>query len=208
MKKTIFTPLAAIPALAPEIFNLLSTAGATHFALFGGAVRDADYAARHGDGRRINDYDLRVWLANEKAEKAFVEALRLLSGVDIVETPSAGTGRIRYCLTYMGADLDISLRPIPPQWQGKVIPPEAVAQERAADADIGLCSVALDPLLRGWATPEYDIDRREKKLTVYPGSDQARLDAYAARMKNKFPEHEIIWLKNTNSPPGHKIPKP
>lgn len=48
------------PPLMKQCFQLLQQAGADHFALFGGAVRDADYSARYNQPHRIKDYDLRV----------------------------------------------------------------------------------------------------------------------------------------------------
>lgn len=185
MKKVQEITLYGRPPLLTPVFNLLVQAGARHFALFGGAVRDADYAARHGEIRPIKDYDLRVWLPEDK-EAGFVRSL----GENVRLTPSAGTGRIRYCLDFMGAELDISVRTFP----SVDYPAEAVAQDRAADADIGLCSVAIDSLGRAWATAEYIADRDGRTLSVYPSSDVARMRAYTQRMQTKFPGHTIIAL--------------
>jgi hypothetical protein len=185
--------LAAYPPLLRDIFNLLTDAGARQFALFGGAIRDADHAARCNRQPKINDYDLRVWLSpvdHEDRRRDFIVRLATLPGKDITEMPSAGTQRLRYGLDYKGADLDISIRPAPDQ-SGAA---EAVAIERAGDGDIGLCSVAVDPLMQAWATPEYEQDQRNKTLSVYLIEDAERREAYTTRMQGKFPDHRLVWL--------------
>ncbi len=187
--------LAGQPPLLREIFNLLQKAGARHYALFGGAARDADYAARKNRAPAINDYDLRVWLDQgnfEIATKDFIETLGAISRKAIREEPSAGTGRILYRLNYMGADLDISIRPA--NLSDPDLRRESVAKERAGDSDIGLCSVAVDPLSRAWATKEYVADQANDTLTVYPNENIERRQAYAKRMKAKFPANKLIWL--------------
>ena len=63
------------------------------FALFGGAVRDAHYAAYRGTPSRLNDYDIRVWLPNDEHQartEAFVRRLGEVSGSEIEHKPSAG----------------------------------------------------------------------------------------------------------------------
>lgn len=189
MKTVSKINLSGTPPLLREIFNIISRAGAKHYALFGGAIRDADYGAYHNAPRTINDYDIRIWLPPEQ-EHAFVTNL----GPDVRRVPSAGTGRIRYCLNYNGAELDISVRNIPEQFKGEEIPIEAVAQNRAADSDIGLCSIAIDPSGTAWGTPEYLADRDRKTLSVYPLEDADRKAAYTARMLLKFPDHTVVDL--------------
>lgn len=186
--------LIGYPPRQQAIFDLLVLAGAENFALFGGAARDADYAARKNRTPQINDYDLRVWLSPQDT-KNFLEKLQTLSETPITETPSAGTGRIRYCLNWQGADLDISVRPVPEKYKSlKSIPVEAVAIDRALDADIGLCSIAIDPKGQAWATDEYEYDQLNNTLTVYPINDTSRRLAYASRMQGKFPDSKLIWL--------------
>ena len=178
--------LYGTPPLLRPVFNRLARAGAVHFALFGGAVRDADYAARHGENRPINDYDIRVWLPPEQ-EAAFVRRL----GPGVRRVPSAGTARIRYCLAFRGTELDISVRPLPASWTGGAVPPGAVAIDRAGDADIGLCSVAIGSDGQAWAAAAYAADRDGRTLTVYPQGDTARRDSYTRRMQEKFPGHRV-----------------
>jgi len=72
--------------------------------------------------------------------------------------------------------------------------PAAVAIDRAGDADIGLCSVAIDPHGQAWATAQYAQDRDNGTLTVYPIDDLARKDAYTKRMQAKFAAHRVINL--------------
>lgn len=187
--------LAGQPPLLREIFNLVHAAGAEFYANFGGAPRDADYAARRDQEPKINDYDLRIWLDErnfEERSQAFVNALERLSGETIRTDSSPGTGRPLYRFTYKGIDLDISVRPMP--LSEKTFAPEAVAIERAGDSDIGISSVAIDPLGRAWATKEYLFDQENRTLTVYPIEDAARRDAYAQRMQGKFPDHRLIFL--------------
>lgn len=188
--------LADYPPKLREIFDMLSLAEAENFAVFGGAPRDADYAARHNKPPRINDYDIRVWFNPDNLEeetKAFVEKLKQYAKV--VETPSAGTGRIRYCMSVCGVELDISVRPVPDEHKNqKYIPAEAVAIDRAMDADIGLCSIAIDSQGRAWGTGEYEYDQKNNTLTVYYSEDIDRRIAYAKRMQGKFPDNKLIWL--------------
>jgi hypothetical protein len=200
--------LKGTPPQLQGCFDLLRAAGAEHFALFGGAIRDADYAARHSEIRPAKDYDLRVWLPAEGYEHHLLLLIRnlgALSGVDIRETPSAGTGRIRYCLDYCDVELDVSVRPVPDVFGGKKPPAEAVARDRAADSDIGICSVAIDPLGQAWATPEYERDQTLFTLTGYLSADTERIAAYTARMQKKFPAHTVIVSENL---PETAVPPP
>lgn len=186
--------LKALPPLVESIARLLKDAGASHFAFFGGAIRDADYSARHGEFRQIKDYDIRVWFSNEGFEvqrEQFLRNLEIFAGGIVQELPCPGTNKLHYVLTFQGSELDISIRGIPAQWTMNV-PTEAVAQERAADSDIGLCSIALDPDFRAWARPEYLVDQEQKTLTVFPIADMNRKASYAARMLAKFPLHRLV----------------
>lgn len=185
--------LAAKPPALTEIFNLMNKAGATHYALFGGAIRDADYAARKAKDPRINDYDMRVWLDNrnfEKNSQVFINRLSQLAGLAIRTEPSAGTGRILYRFKHGDNDIDLSLRPAD---LSKAFPQD-VAIDRAGDSDIGICSVAIDPSGQVWATPEYLQDQENSTLTAYPIEDAERRTAYTARMQAKFPENRLILL--------------
>jgi hypothetical protein len=199
--------VSAYPPLLTEIFDLLRNAGAAHYALFGGAVRDADHAARRGRCQAsIKDYDLRVWI-DDSQSRDFIDRLSRLSGEPVEEEPSAGTGRIRYCLNFLGAPLDISLRTPPANSNGKPIAAEAVAIDRAGDADIGLCSVAVDPRGQAWGTREYELDQQNDTLTVYPIADAERRAAYARRMQDKFPSNRLIWLEDSPSAaPRYSVP--
>lgn len=198
----ISTPvaLAGRPPLTETAFSFLKAAGATHFALFGGSIRDADYAVRHKQPRAIKDYDLRIWLPAENYDahlKSFIAKLASVSDMAIEEMPSAGTGRIRYGLNLKGAELDISVRPI---HNLSSLPLSAVAKDRAEDSDIGICSVAIDATGQAYATPEYLADQNNKTLSVYPNDDRDRISAYTARMQQKFPDHLIVWLGNKPAP--------
>ena len=186
--------LRALPLLVGTIAHRLKAAGASHFAFFGGAIRDADYSARHGEVRRIKDYDIRVWFSDVELEAQraqFLGRLAQLSGRNVQVLPCPGTNKEHYVLPFQGTELDISIRGIP-AIAAQHLPEEAVAQERAADGDIGLCSVALDPAFRAWARPEYLVDQAQKTLTIFPIVDLARKAAYTARMLTKFPSHRVV----------------
>ncbi len=186
--------LKALPPLVESIARLLKAAGASHFAFFGGALRDADYSARHGEIRQIKDYDIRVWFPDERLEvqrEQFLRDLEIVAGGKVQELPCPGTNKLHYILPFQGSELDISIREIPAQWKMNV-PTEAVAQERAADSDIGLCSIALDPAFCAWARPEYLVDQEQKTLTVFPIADMDRKASYTARMLAKFPLHRVV----------------
>lgn len=174
--------LAKNPVMWDSLVRFLSLLGATNLALFGGAPRDADL------GIEPNDYDIRVWLNDDRA---VVFLSRLRAKVEVHEVPSQGTGRIRYCFDYRGVKVDLSIRPIPDYYLGRYIPVAAVARERAGEADIGLSSVAIDPIGMAYATDEYVLDRFFKSLTVYPSPDLARILAYTLRMSKKFPGFKV-----------------
>lgn len=187
--------LAAAPPALDQCFSLLREADPeAPFALFGGVIRDTDYAAYHGEPRPVNDYDLRVWLPEDDHEarmQEFVAHLGAAAGTAIRETPSAGTGRIRYCLNYHGAEMDVSVRP--PVTSSLAV--ATVAIERAKDIDIGLSSVAIASDGSAWATPEYVADRNNRTLTVYPRPNaERRLREYTEHMQKKFPDHTVIRL--------------
>lgn len=184
--------LADTPPLLYECFELLHQCDAQYFACFGGAIRDADYAKRHNKPCNINDYDIRVWFLAHQYDRqleVFLKKLKNQHAVD--EVPSLGNDQIRYCITYKGVELDISVRPAPKEYNS-FIPLEAVARERASDSDVGLSSVAIDSLGRAWAMPEYLQDQIEKTITVYPNILPERKEAYLNKMGRKFPDHLII----------------
>jgi hypothetical protein len=168
------------------------------FALFGGAVRDAHYAACHRLPSRLNDYDIRVWLPNDEHQartEAFVRRLGKVSGSEIEHKPSAGPNghnRIRYYFTMSsGIELDVSVR-TPANTSLAVA---RVAIDRAGDADAGLSSVAIAPDGTAWATPEFEGDVENRTISMYPRPNSGdRLPEYAERMQAKFPDHEVIWL--------------
>lgn len=189
--------LAGTPPLLTPVFEGLVRAGATHFALFGGAIRDADYSARHGVNRPVKDYDIRIWLPAadiENQTQTLVENLQDAFNTTARLTPSAGTGRIRYCFDFGGSELDISIRPMPDIFDGTTPPVEAVARDRAFDSDIGICAVAIDPSGQVWARPEYLQDQTNKTLSVYPIADTERKSAYTERMRGKFPAHRVVEI--------------
>ena len=181
--KTVVPASISQPPGWSDISRLLKAHGAELYALFGGAIRDTDL------GVPVNDYDVRVWM-NLDDSLRFLNSLK--QSVNIRETPSAGTGRIRYCFIWNGYAVDLSIRPIPLDCSSAL---EVVAIERAGDSDAGLCSVAMDPNGQGFATTEYLVDKAEKTITMYPGIDSGRLEAYSSRMQEKFPEHTVIWRK-------------
>jgi hypothetical protein len=197
MKKTIErVALDAEPPGLYDCFDLLrEVAPETPFALFGGAVRDAHYAAHWGLPSGLNDYDIRVWLPEDDHAahtEAFVRRLGKISGGEVAYKPSAGTGRIRYyVILEEGTELDISVRN--PANTSRAV--ASVAIDRASDADAGLSSVAIAPDGTAWATPEFQSDVENRTITMYPRPDSGdRLPTYAERMQAKFPDHEVIWL--------------
>lgn len=52
----------------------------------------------------------------------------------------------RYCLDFNGIELDLSIKSAPED-----MPLAAVAQKRAADSDVDLSAVAIDPFYCAWA---------------------------------------------------------
>ena len=198
MKKNIEqVSLDAQPPGTNDCFDLLREAApGAPFALFGGAVRDTHYAAHWGTPSRLNDYDLRIWLPEDEHEartRMFVRRLGEISGSEIEHKPSAGTGRIRYYFTMGDMELDVSVRT--PATTSLAV--ARVAIERAGDADAGLSSVAIAPDGVAWATPEFTSDVENHTITMYPRPDSGnRLPEYAERMQEKFPEHEVIWIRS------------
>jgi hypothetical protein len=202
--------LSARPPALESCFDILRTTDPhAPFALFGGAVRDTDYAAFHGIAAHVNDYDLRVWLPTDDHEERkleFVARLGTLAHTAIREVPSAGTGIIRYRLDYRGAEMDVSIRPpvtyirdvnIQTASADNLSVGSRVAIERVKESDIGLSSVAIGSDGTAWETPEHEADRANHTLTVYPRLDaERRLREYSERMLERFPNHEVIW------PPG------
>lgn len=194
--------LVGQPPLLHDLFKLLKDAGVEYFALFGGAVRDANYAAYYDKAVKINDYDVRVWLPEdvfEAAQTGFLSRLAKIANTDIREVPSAGTGRIRYCLTFQQAEIDISIRPIASSSPKYKPLPAAVAIDRARDCDIGLSAVAIDSTGQAWARAEYLDDLQNKTLTVYPSDNKKRIEEYTQRMQAKFPDHRVVILENDES---------
>jgi hypothetical protein len=196
--------LVEMPLASQACFDTLAVAEPeAPVVLFGGAVRDADYAAYHNVHRSINDYDLRILLPDDNHEErteAFVAALAVAARNEVREVPSAGTGRIRHCvyldLGRLGIiDMDVSVRresTIPNLHSEGVA---AVAKERASESDIGLSSVAIASNGIAWASREYQQDRNNRTLSVYPRPNaERRLREYSERMQQKFPDHRVIWL--------------
>lgn len=185
--------LTAIPTRLDECFEVMQKAGAEQFALFGGAVRDTDYAAYYGREPRIKDYDMRVWLPPEEYDehmRKFVVNLGRVAASPVREVPAGGTPHMRYCFDLGDTEMDVSVRPIK---DGAVLLAGA-AIDRVRDADIGLSSVAIAADGTAWATPEYVDDRNNRTLTVYPHPNADRLAEYTARMALKYPDHTIIRL--------------
>ncbi len=196
--------LTGMPPAYQACFDVLAAADPdAPTLLFGGAVRDADYAAYHNEQRPINDYDLRVLLPDDDHDEriaAFASRLAVAAGSEVRETPSAGTGRIRHCvsldLNRLGVvEMDVSIR------QMSLIPDlsvrglAALATERVTESDIGLSSVVIAADGVAWAAKEYTEDRNNRTLTVYPRPNaQRRLREYSKRMLQKFPTHRVIWL--------------
>jgi hypothetical protein len=197
--------LAAYPSQMKACFEFLYHIGVKHFAIFGGAVRDTDYAAYHAKKIKVKDYDIRIWLPSDHYEshlQAFIDQLVLYTKADIKKVPCGGTN-ISYCFMYQETEFDISIRPIPQDYANKPVPLGAVAIDRANSSDIGLSSVAIDPSGQAWAKPEYLLDRCMKTLTVFPNSNLKQKLAYAARMKTKFPDHSVAWASNPDSVECH-----
>jgi hypothetical protein len=190
MKRVKTVSLTALPGMWDSLVRFLSSMGATNLALFGGAVRDTDL------GIKPNDYDVRVWMDDEKKAK-FLLALR--SKVHVNQIPSDGTNKPRYLFNFKGVPVDLSIREIPEEYEGCYIPVSAVAKNRVLDADIGLSAIALDPIGVAWATDEYELDKKFKRLTVYPkpphmSTGRVRIETYTDRMHNKFPTFEVVKI--------------
>jgi len=196
--------LAGMPPAYQACFDVLAEAEPeAPVVLFGGAVRDADYAAYHSEHRPISDYDLRILLPDDNhAERteAFAAALAKAAGNEVREVPSAGTGRIRHCvyldLGSMGVvDMDVSVRresTIPDLQSEGIV---ALAKERVSESDIGLSSVVIASNGIAWASREYQQDRNNRTLSVYPRPNaERRLREYSERMQQKFPDHLVVWL--------------
>ncbi|MET1033339.1 MAG: hypothetical protein ABWX94_02465 [Candidatus Saccharimonadales bacterium] len=191
-------PAGYPPALDHCLEVLHRTDAVAPFAVFGGAPRDADYAAYHETESRLNDYDVRVWLPgddHEERARQFVSRLGIAANTFIERVPSAGTFIVRYCLSYKGADMDVSIRTQPP-CSPHVI--ESPAVERVTSSLIGISSIAIAPDRTVWATPEYLRDRNERTLTVYEDistasdRDAKKWGEYVERMQQKFPEHTVV----------------
>ena len=194
---TVPVDLLALPALTGRIFAALRTAGLEHFALFGGAVRDADFNARNEAPRTIKDYDLRIWLPEAAFTNDVTESLARLTrefpgGYQTV--PAGGTPHMRYLFSCGGMELDLSFRRIPAEYAETSLSPSSVARDRAGDSDVGLCAVAIDPEFQCWCRREYLADQANRTLTVYPISDPTRKEIYLTRMRAKFPGHTVVDL--------------
>ena len=188
--------LVGYPPFMQPCFDLLKAAGANYYALFGGAVRDADYMARHNQHYNIKDYDLRIWLPKDNYQQRlslYLAKLGALIRGPIESTPCPGTDQVHYCFLYNGIELDVSVRPIPDIFQDECVPMEAVACERASSSDVAISGVAIDALGRSWAQADYLHDQINKTLTVYLMNDSVRRHAYLTRMGGKFPHHRVIW---------------
>jgi hypothetical protein len=198
------TELAGMPIAYQACFDVLAEAApGAPVVLFGGSVRDADYAAYYREPRPIKDYDLRILLPDDNhAERiaAFAAALAVAARNDVREVPSPGTERIRHCvdldLGNLGiVDMDVSVRKAStiPNLHSEGI--AALAKERVSESDIGLSSIVLASDGIAWASREYQQDRNDRTLSVYPRPNaESRLRAYSKRMQQKFPDHTVIWL--------------
>jgi hypothetical protein len=189
--------LKAYPPKIKICFDLLNSAGGEYYALFGGAIRDADYAARHQANLQIKDYDIRLWLPADnfaEHEKNFLHTLSTIGKTLITSQACPGTNHLHYCFDFQEIELDLSIRPIPASFQNKIVPVEAVAIDRASESDVAISAVAIDPSGSVWARSEYLMDQDNKTLTVYEIHDLTRRSNYANRMKNKFPEHVVVGI--------------
>lgn len=196
--------LIGTPSAYQACFDVLAAAEPeAPVVLFGGAPRDADYAAYYREQRPINDYDLRILLPDDNHEErieAFAAALGAAAGSAVREVPSAGTGRIRHCVALevsstQTIEMDVSVRRESsiPDLSAKGL--EALARERVTESDIGLSSVVIAANSIAWAAKEYQEDRNNRTLTVYPRANaERRLREYSERMQKKFPDHRVIWL--------------
>jgi hypothetical protein len=166
------------------IREMLCYLGATNFALFGGAIRDACLE------RTINDYDIRIGMNKIEAdwfidhlEKHFVVSTKI----------SEGTGKIRHCFEMLDATVDLSIR-----HYTTIESYDFIAQERAMDADIGISAVATS----GWtdntyARSEFFTDMFNGSLTVYApdtSNDLVRIDRYVQKIGAKFPGRKVNYL--------------
>ena len=172
--------LRSFPPLWNSLSDFLWHLGLRYYALFGGAIRDTDL------GLPVNDYDVRGWLDSWELP-IFLE--RLKATCTVVETPSLGTGLIRYIFEYEGFPVDLSIRPFPTEDYRAY---DAPAKERAMAADASLSSVALDPDGNAWSTLEYEHDRDNSVVTLYPNVDAERFAYYADKICKKFPTFRVI----------------
>lgn len=105
---------------------------------------------------------------------------------------------------YNDVELDISIRANKANADLKL---ETVAIDRSRDSDMGLSSVAVDPLGRAWAMPEYLNDRNNKTLTIYYNQNSLYNRPYADRMQTKFPDHTLIGQHDVEKPSALRLSK-
>lgn len=161
--------LLAYPRHMQTCFALLAACGATHYALFGGAVRDTDCAARYNIACAIKDYDIRIWMTPERWDDFLARVARHVNA-PLQRAPAPGTDRLRYLVQLNGHELDLSFGNINVE-QMQALPINAVAIDRIFNSDIALSAVAIDPTGQAWARKAYSEDRDNKTLTVYPGKN-------------------------------------
>jgi hypothetical protein len=88
-------------------------------------------------------------------------------------------------------EMDISLRPVSSVPSGL----DALAAERVNESDIGLSSVAIASNGIVWAAREYQMDRDNHTLTVFPRLNaERRIREYTEHMQQKFQDHQVIKL--------------
>jgi hypothetical protein len=192
--------LTTYPAKMNDCFALLRLAGAESFALFGGAIRDTEYASRHELLPSIKDYDIRVWLDEADYDinyGNFLKKLGTLTGAAISKIPCPGTNHFHYTCLYQGVELDISIRPYKMS-DSKANLSSLIAREQAAKSDVAISAVAIDSSGQAWARSEFKEDILNKTLTVYSLHDEKRQVAYSTRMQLKYPEHALRVFSNSS----------
>jgi len=168
------------PEHADLIFQKLDEIGlSSECCIFGGAIRDVDYAAKYNIPIKIKDYDIRIW-----TNKDINDVIQLLISVfgPVTICQSRGTLKLRYIFYILESiELDISIRTIPNNDNVNA------AQDRALNSNVGLCSIAILRNGECWAKQEYQNDRDNKTLTIF---GDCPLE-YLQKIQTKFPNHQI-----------------
>lgn len=186
--------LGRYPEQASLYFDVMRKAGASIFCLFGGLVRDTDCGHLYNKTYPIKDLDMRVWMPESTFNDAVPAMLKNLEEQGAVFKDAERFNIYpRYLFDLLGHEIDLTLRPKPDALFLDQAINASVAQDRAADAPVGLSAVALDNTMQAWAMPDYVSDRDLKILTVAAHVEREDGLNYAQRLQErKYPDHRII----------------